>query len=47
MALHRYLPLVDLGHEVGRFEYDMAPHFRNLDPAYDHFLVSEKFRIED
>lgn len=28
-----YLPLVDLGHEVVRFEYDMDPHFRNLDPA--------------
>jgi hypothetical protein len=28
-----YLPLVDLGHEVVQFEYDMDPHFRNLDPS--------------
>ena len=28
-----YLPLVDLGHEVIPFEYDLEPHYRNADPA--------------
>jgi spore maturation protein CgeB len=27
-----FLPLVDLGHDVIRFRYDLTPHFRNLDP---------------
>jgi spore maturation protein CgeB len=27
-----FLPLVDLGHDVVRFRYDLTPHFRNLDP---------------
>lgn len=28
-----YLPLVDLGHDVVEFEYDLRETFRNLDPA--------------
>jgi len=28
-----YLPLVDLGHELVRFEYDFGPHNDHLDPA--------------
>lgn len=28
-----YLPLVDLGHDVVPFDYDLTAHFRNLDPS--------------
>jgi spore maturation protein CgeB len=28
-----YEPLVDLGHDVVEFDYDMTPHFQHLDPA--------------
>jgi len=28
-----YLPLVDIGNEVIRFDYDLNPHFQNLDPS--------------
>ena len=28
-----YMPLVDLGHEVVPFDYDLMPHFQHLDPA--------------
>lgn len=28
-----YLPLVDLGHDVVPFRYDVMPHYANLDPA--------------
>lgn len=28
-----YLPLVDLGHDVIPFKYDLTPHFRNLNPS--------------
>lgn len=29
-----YLPLLDLGHEVVPLDYNLLPHFRNLDPAF-------------
>jgi spore maturation protein CgeB len=29
-----YLPLVDLGHDVVEFQYDLRKTFQNLDPAY-------------
>ncbi len=28
-----YLPLVDLGHEVIPFDYNLTPHFHNVDPS--------------
>ncbi len=28
-----FLPLSDLGHDIVPFDYDLAPHFQNLDPA--------------
>lgn len=28
-----YLPLVDLGFQVIRFDYDLTPHFKNADPS--------------
>ena len=28
-----YAPLVDLGHEVVELDYDLTPHFQNLDPS--------------
>src|SRR4051812_5450741 len=33
------LPLVDLGHEVVEFQYDLTPTFRNLDPANPRHAV--------
>lgn len=38
-----YLPLVDLGHEVVEFDYDLRPTFSNLDPAYSkNFIESNR-----
>lgn len=31
-----YMPLVDLGHEVIAFDYDLSEHQKNLDPADPH-----------
>ena len=44
-----YLPLVDLGHEVISFEYDLSPHFRNLNPSYPEqkaFIKENRPKLE-
>jgi len=44
-----YLPLVDLGHEVVPLDYDLSPHFRNLDPAVpeqQEFIEENRSKLE-
>ena len=45
-----YLPLVDIGNEVIRFDYDLTPHFRNLDPSkpkHKAFIDKNRPRLEE
>jgi len=44
-----YLPLVDLGHDIVPFQYNLTPHFRNLDPANPRqrkFIEENRPRLE-
>ena len=44
-----YLSLVDLGHDVVVFDYDLTPHFRRLDPSIpEHaaFIVRNRPSLE-
>lgn len=44
-----YLSLVDLGHDIVRFQYDLTPHFRNLDsanPWQKAFIVKNRPKLE-
>jgi len=44
-----YLPLVDLGHEVIQFDYDLNPHFRYLDistPSVKTFVKENRPKLE-
>ena len=43
-----YLPLVDLGHDVVEFEYDLAETYRHLntdDPAHQAFIAQNRPRV--
>lgn len=43
-----YLPLVDLGHDVLEFQYDLRATFSNLDPSYEHqrkFIEENRPRV--
>jgi spore maturation protein CgeB len=45
-----YRPLVDLGHDVVPFEYDLNPVFRNLDPSVPEqkaFIETNRPRVEE
>lgn len=45
-----YLPLVDLGHDVVPFDYDLSPHFAHADPQVpEHrgFISANRSRLED
>lgn len=44
-----YLPLVDLGHDLVAFDYDLSAHFRNLEPKnaqHAAFIARERPRTE-
>ena len=45
-----YLPLVDLGHDVVSFDYDLTPHFLNADPsvpAQAAFIQQRRGQLEE
>jgi spore maturation protein CgeB len=45
-----YLPLVDLGHEVVEFQYDLRPTFQNLPPDYPgqkQFIAENRPKITE
>ena len=45
-----FLSLVDLGHDVVSFDYDLTPHFKNAngsDPAQAAFIEEHRGRLED
>lgn len=45
-----YLPLVDLGHDVVPFDYDLSPHFAHADPQvpeHRRFISANRPRLED
>lgn len=47
--LNLFQPLVDLGHEVIPFEYDLTPHFQNLDPSDPEqraFIAQNRCKLE-
>lgn len=44
-----YMPLVDLGHDVAPFQYDLTPHFRNLNfaaPKQKAFIEENRPKLE-
>lgn len=44
-----HLPLIDLGHDVIPFRYDLSPHFANADPADPaarRFIETHRARLE-
>lgn len=45
-----YLPLLESGHEIVRFDYDLRPHFQNLnpaDPAQKMFIERNRPALEE
>ncbi len=44
-----YMPLVDIGNEVIRFDYNLSPHFQNLDfsnPKHKTFIDENRPKLE-
>jgi spore maturation protein CgeB len=45
-----YLPLIDLGHEVVHFKYDLLPHYQHADvnqPDHQVFIQANRPRLEE
>jgi spore maturation protein CgeB len=47
--INLYLPLLDLGHEVVPFEYDLLPHYQHADPrrpGHQEFIQTNRDKLE-